>query len=103
MDHEPGNIVASYWRTLQLLVFPGKVNVCHAKIEDVVKLFEHLNVEQAHILGHSMGGKVAMQLALCYPNLVSSLVVADIAPVTYAPRHHDIFTGLKAIDLNPLW
>lgn len=51
----------------------------------------------ASLVGHSLGGKVAMQLALVHPGRVSSLVVADIAPVVY-PAHHDaVFAALDAV------
>lgn len=50
-----------------------------------------------NLLGHSMGGKAAMATALLYPELVRSLIVADIAPVTYPPRHHDIFRAMEAV------
>ncbi|MEM8563440.1 MAG: alpha/beta fold hydrolase [Pseudomonadota bacterium] len=54
-------------------------------------------LERAMLVGHSLGGKVAMQLALSFPELVSALVVADIAPVSY-PSHHDhVFAGLDAV------
>ena len=52
------------------------------------------DIPRAHVLGHSLGGKVAMELALSYPALVDKLVVADIAPVTYQPSHETIFEGL---------
>lgn len=52
---------------------------------------------QAHLVGHSLGGKVAMQVALCYPGRVQSLVVADIAPVAYAAHHEPVFTALEAV------
>src|SRR5690554_6843100 len=54
-----------------------------AMAEDVAETMESLGLSSAHILGHSMGGKVAMQLALTQPERVRSLVVVDIAPVTY--------------------
>ena len=63
---------------------------------------ESLNIAPCHFVGHSMGGKVAMQLALDYPHLIKSLVVADIAPVTYTHRHTHIFDALNAIDLASL-
>ncbi len=52
----------------------------------------------AHLVGHSLGGKVAMQLALDHPDRVDSLVVADIAPVAYPPRHDGVFDALVAVD-----
>jgi len=51
----------------------------------------------AHFVGHSLGGKVAMQLALSKPALVDKLVVADIAPVAYPPGHDDVFAGMAAV------
>lgn len=55
-----------------------------------------------HIIGHSMGGKVAMQFAVDHPDLIKSLVVADIAPITYTDRHSNVFAALNAIDLSTL-
>lgn len=50
------------------------------------------------VVGHSLGGKVALQLAQAYPQLVNRLVVADIAPVSYPGGHKDILAGLRALD-----
>ena len=68
--------------------------------QDVVNLLNHLTIKQAHILGHSMGGKIAMKLALIQPHYVGKLIIADIAPITYPAHHQKIIQGLLAIDLT---
>jgi esterase len=64
---------------------------------DVAAFIRGMKLPACHILGHSMGGKVAMQLALETPELVNRLVVADIAPVQYPPHHDDVLAGLDAV------
>ena len=59
-------------------------------------------LESASVVGHSMGGKTAMQFALQFPNRVEKLIVADVAPRAYAPAHEKIFTALLALDLKSL-
>src|SRR5690606_35183916 len=49
------------------------------------------------ILGHSMGGKAAMLFAVSHPELLSKLIVADMAPKAYPVRHAKILQGLKQI------
>ena len=66
---------------------------------DVEELIERENLAPAHVLGHSMGGKVAMQLALDHPELVDRLVVADVAPKGYPPHHETILEALRELDL----
>ena len=56
---------------------------------------------QAHVVGHSLGGKVAMELALRRPQCVSSLCVADIAPVAYAAHHDSILAALETVAAEP--
>lgn len=55
-------------------------------------------IEAACFIGHSLGGKVAMEVALATPARVAALVVVDIAPVDYPPGHDDVFAGLFAVD-----
>lgn len=50
------------------------------------------------LLGHSMGGKVAMQVACDFPDLLQKLIVVDIAPKYYPPHHEEILNGLEALD-----
>ncbi|MEL6959269.1 MAG: alpha/beta fold hydrolase [Pseudomonadota bacterium] len=52
------------------------------------------------VVGHSMGGKAAMVLALQHPELIEKLVVADIAPVTYTHTQSQHIAAMKAVDLS---
>ncbi|NKI30561.1 alpha/beta fold hydrolase [Croceivirga thetidis] len=54
------------------------------------------------ILGHSMGGKTAMQFACSYPNQVNKLIVADIAPKFYPPHHQYIVDALTALEITSI-
>ena len=66
--------------------------------EDLKHYCEVNNLSDLIILGHSMGGKTAMLFAAIYPELVSKLIVADIAPRFY-PIHHDaILSGLQSLN-----
>lgn len=68
--------------------------------QDVINLMDKLSIENCHILGHSMGGKIAMKIALSFPERLNKLIVADIAPVEYPAHHLTIIEGLQAIDLT---
>ena len=65
---------------------------------DVLETLDSLHVDQFSVIGHSMGGKVAMYLALTSTR-VDQLAVLDIAPFTYQENHHDeIFKALFAVE-----
>ncbi len=68
--------------------------------QDIAALQDHLGIDSAALVGHSLGGKVAMQLALGNAERVQRLAVLDIAPVNYEPHHQAIFAGLQAVDLS---
>ncbi|KGJ97094.1 alpha/beta fold hydrolase [Colwellia psychrerythraea] len=70
--------------------------------QDIINLLDHLNINSCLLLGHSMGGKIAIQVALQQPERIKKLLVADIAPVNYPPHHLDIIKGLQAIDLSKI-
>ncbi len=66
---------------------------------DVLQFLDQQQLPKAHLLGHSLGGKVMMELALTEPSRVLSLIVGDIAPVDYGePRHDDVFAGIEAVN-----
>jgi esterase len=69
-------------------------------VQDVVDYCEFHLLKNISVIGHSMGGKVAMLLATSYPNLVEKLIVADIGPKYYAPHHQTILEGLNAVDFS---
>ncbi|MGB0468305.1 MAG: alpha/beta fold hydrolase [Pontibacterium sp.] len=73
-----------------------------AMANDILELMHDLQLKNAHILGHSMGGKAAMQLALNHPARIQKLIIVDIAPVHYQAHHTDVFKGLYSIDLPQL-
>ncbi|WP_158773305.1 alpha/beta fold hydrolase [Cobetia sp. L2A1] len=69
---------------------------------DVIAMLDKLEIACCDLLGHSMGGKVAMQVALDAPERLRSLIVADIAPVVYEHGHDEIFDALDAVrDAHP--
>lgn len=67
---------------------------------DVLKYCQYHNLSFVSIIGHSMGGKVAMLFASTYPELVKKLIVADIGPKYYPPHHQDILAALNAVDFS---
>lgn len=69
-------------------------------VQDVVDYCEEHKLKNISVIGHSMGGKVAMLLATKYPDLVENLIVADISPKYYAPHHQAILEALNAVDFS---
>ncbi len=72
-----------------------------AMAADVAATMEATGMPEAAVLGHSMGGKVAMALALAHPGRVERLVVADIAPVRYPPALRGYVAAMQALPLRP--
>ncbi len=69
----------------------------HTVAQQLWQALDELDVPRAALLGHSMGGKAAMAMALTELDRCAALVVVDIAPRRYAPRHAGILAGMKAV------
>lgn len=76
----------------------------HAEVHTYAEMAKDLKafmdrelLAEAHVLGHSMGGKTAMQFATYYPKMVDHLIVVDIAPKVYPRGHDEIFKALQSL------
>lgn len=69
-------------------------------VNDLAEFMEQQNIPSAHIIGHSMGGKVAMQFAFDQTDKVEKLMVADIAPRQYKRGHDSVIEALRAVDFT---
>ncbi|MBX7182717.1 MAG: alpha/beta fold hydrolase [Bacteroidia bacterium] len=67
---------------------------------DLLHFLQQQQLEQVHLLGHSLGGKTAMNFAIEHPQRVSKMVVADIAPKAYPLHHQLILEALHSLDIG---
>ena len=72
----------------------------YVMVNDILEYCKHYNLEKIDLIGHSMGGKVAMQFATTHPEMVEKLIVADIGPKHYPLHHQEILNGLNAVDFS---
>ncbi|EIJ34331.1 alpha/beta fold hydrolase [Thiothrix nivea] len=70
--------------------------------DDLLELLDALAIARFDLMGHSMGGKAAMTLALQQPDLIQRLLVVDIAPKTYPPRHQALLQAMLTMPLAEL-
>jgi pimeloyl-ACP methyl ester carboxylesterase len=70
--------------------------------QDLEELVKQHNLSKPVVLGHSMGGKTAMNFALKNPDSTGRLIVVDIMPKQYPLHHDDILEGMKSIDIATL-
>ncbi len=66
--------------------------------EDIFNYINHHKIDNSILIGHSMGGKTAMNFSLIHPKLVSKLIVLDTSPRAYPVLHQNIINSLKEID-----
>ncbi|APH59678.1 alpha/beta fold hydrolase [Granulibacter bethesdensis] len=70
--------------------------------QDVFETLTRMEASRCILLGHSMGGKVAMRLALDHPEMVAGLVIVDIAPRQYLPRFRPVAQAMLRLDLSSI-
>jgi len=70
--------------------------------EDLKSFLDQLWIPRAHVIGHSMGGKTAMQFAVNYPDMVERLIVIDMGPTKNEGGHETIFEALLEVDVQNL-
>lgn len=71
-----------------------------AMMGDIIELLDSEGLDRAVLLGHSMGGRVGMLLAMHYPERVQGLIVGDISPAAHAPAHLPILEALSSVSLE---
>jgi len=71
-------------------------------VGDLNEFIQDQKISDPVIIGHSMGGKTAMNFALAHPDEISKLIVVDISPRVYNLEHYTIVEGLKAIPIDKL-
>ena len=69
-------------------------------VEDLYNYIKHYNLKNIILLGHSMGGKVAMLFAVTYPEFIDKLIIVDIGPKYYQPHHQNILEALNAVNFT---
>ena len=70
--------------------------------DDLLEFCDSFGLEEIYLLGHSLGGKVAMQFATQYPERVSKLIVVDMAMRAYADEHTQLMDAMQAVDLSQM-
>jgi pimeloyl-ACP methyl ester carboxylesterase len=70
--------------------------------DDIKEFIETHNLNNPILLGHSLGGKVAMFFALKYPDVLDKLIVVDMSPKEYKPYHDPVIKALNAVDFSKI-
>lgn len=73
-----------------------------AMTQDIVNYMDANHIEKAHLLGHSLGGRIVIDFAMQYQDRLDHLIVADMAPKAYQPHHNTIFKALKSVNFEEI-
>ncbi|MBK1857934.1 alpha/beta fold hydrolase [Cerasicoccus arenae] len=82
---------------------PHRGSMDYAELaSDVLGFLDEHNLEGVHLLGHSLGGKVAMRVAMESPERIASLIIVDISPREYPPYHQRDFDAMNTLPLKEI-
>lgn len=70
--------------------------------DDVIETMDSLELAEFHVIGHSMGGKVAMHLAQSYPARLLKTIVVDMGVKSYPMHHQDLIEAIKAVPIETI-
>lgn len=82
--------------------FHSDVHDYPSMADDIAELVKDQQLDKPVVVGHSMGGKAALQYANDYPEMISKLVVIDIAPWYYPVHHQTIISALQSVNLDEI-
>ena len=68
--------------------------------DDIVELINDNHLQEIILIGHSLGGKVAMEFAIKHPDVLDKLIVVDIAPKYYPVHHQSVLQALETVDFS---
>lgn len=70
--------------------------------KQVIATLQSINITSTNLVAHSLGGKIAMWIAHLQPQLVKKLIILDMAPIAYEPRHQSVLKGLASVSLKTI-
>lgn len=82
--------------------FHSDDNSFDAMVNDIVTYMDAHHLNKIHLLGHSLGGRVAIEFAMKHPDKLDHLIVADMAPKAYPPHHNAIMKALHLVDFTKI-
>ena len=71
-----------------------------AMMNDLLVYLDHYNIPKTNLLGHSLGGRLAIDFAMKHGEKINKLIVGDMAPKAYPPHHNAIFKALNSVDFS---
>jgi esterase len=71
-----------------------------AMADDLLEFIDHHDLQNVFLLGHSMGGKTAMQFSLEHPDKVGKLIIADMSPDAYNHKHDVLIDAMLSVNLE---